>query len=302
MLVEDLKSGFARASTAVSAIILSVAVMAMSSSGALAQAAAPSIAAATAAAVPAAPIAAPKRDLGDMFAKLPCSAPKALARVDGVLGRTSRRLALNEPVTILALGSSSTAGAGASAPEFSYPSRLAQELARRFPKASINVVNRGVNGEDAADQLARLDTVLAEKPDLVIWQFGVNALLRDVGAEATSSMAEQGIKRLKAAGIDVLLLDPQFAPKVIAKSTVKEMVGMFNAIARRAHVPVFKRFAVMQHWHESQSMEFDRFVTADGLHMNDWGYSCLARVLGDSLADSVANAQTLANAAAVDPY
>ncbi len=74
---------------------------------------------------------------------------------------------------IIAVGSSSTAGAFASSPDKSYPSRLAVELKERFPGQPITVINRGVNGEEAPDNLARLDTdVIAEKPDLILWQVG----------------------------------------------------------------------------------------------------------------------------------
>ena len=243
------------------------------------------------------------KSVSDILSRLPCSAPKTLAHLDGALNRTARHIALNEPLTIVALGSSSTAGAGASSPAFSYPSRLEIELKRRFPKSDINVINQGVNGEEAPDELARLDTIIEEKPDLVIWQIGTNAVLRDIDAESISSMAQQGLARLKAAGIDVLMIDPQFAPKVIAKSAARDMVNMISAIGRRTHVPVFQRFAVMQSWHDQQSLDFDRYTVADGLHMNDWGYACFAHVLSDSLADSLVNANTVANAAhVIDPY
>jgi acyl-CoA thioesterase I len=100
-----------------------------------------------------------------------CSAPADLARLDRALDRTTRRLAAGLPITIVAIGSSSTAGAGASSPDHSYPSRLAVELQQLFPGHPITVINRGVNGEEASDMLTRLDqTVLSEKPDLVLWQ------------------------------------------------------------------------------------------------------------------------------------
>ncbi len=85
-----------------------------------------------------------------------------------------------EPIKIVALGSSSTYGAGASTSAAAYPSRLAEELAQRFPGHEITVLNRGVNGEEITDMLARLDTaVIAEQPDLVLWQVGTNSVLRD---------------------------------------------------------------------------------------------------------------------------
>jgi acyl-CoA thioesterase I len=72
---------------------------------------------------------------------------------------------------IVALGSSSTAGAGASSDAATYPSRLMVELARRFRTQPIIVLNRGISGERAVDMLARFDeSVAAERPDLVLWQ------------------------------------------------------------------------------------------------------------------------------------
>ena len=158
-----------------------------------------------------------------------CSAPKELARLERPLTRTGRLLAAGLPIRIVAIGSSSTAGAGASSPDASYPSRLAAELADRFPDHEITVLNRGVNGEEASDMLARFETtVIAERPDLVLWQVGTNTVLRDNPVAPTSSLIEKGIMQLKAAGADVILIDPQFAPKVIAKSALSRMLDLLH--------------------------------------------------------------------------
>jgi acyl-CoA thioesterase-1 len=99
------------------------------------------------------------------------------ARFDYPLPHTARLLAAGKPIKIVALGSSSTYGAGASSSAGSYPNRLAQELARRFPGQEFTVLNRGVNGEEITDMLKRLDSaVLAEHPDLVLWQVGTNSV------------------------------------------------------------------------------------------------------------------------------
>src|SRR5687767_10734974 len=105
-----------------------------------------------------------------------CDAPAELVRLDHPLPRTERRLAAGLPLTIVAIGSSSTAGAGASSPAMSYPSRLEVELRQQFPRQEIRVINQGANGEDAREMLARWDeSVVANNPDLVIWQVGTNS-------------------------------------------------------------------------------------------------------------------------------
>src|SRR5262249_27366188 len=80
-----------------------------------------------------------------------CVVAPGQARFDFPLPHTARRLASGEPIKIVALGSSSTSGAGASTSAFAYPNRLAEELTRRFPGHQITVLNRGVNGEEITD-------------------------------------------------------------------------------------------------------------------------------------------------------
>src|SRR6516225_1324517 len=82
-----------------------------------------------------------------------CTARTELARFDRPLIHTMRRLAEGQPLTVVAIGSSSTAGAGASSPDATYPSRLAVELRARFPSREITVLNRGVNGEETNNMM-----------------------------------------------------------------------------------------------------------------------------------------------------
>jgi len=233
-------------------------------------------------------------DLNSVFKTQPCLQSKSLAQLDAPIARVAKRLDAHEPVTIVAVGSSSTGGSGASSPSYSYPSRLERELRQRFPDTPISVINQGVNGEDTASMMARMDAVLAPKPDLIIWQLGTNTLLRDGNIPETGTLLQAGINRIKKTGADVLLIDPQFAPRVNAKPAVSEMVGLIAYVAKQAHVPVFRRYVAMRHWHEDQAIAIDRFITADGLHMNDWGYSCLARLLAENITATVARSRAVA--------
>ena len=214
-----------------------------------------------------------------------CVAPPDLTRLDLPLRRTARRLAVHRLAMIVALGSSSTAGAGASSAEGTYPSRLMAELARRFPTQSIIVLNRGISGERAVDMLARFDdSVAAERPDLVLWQLGTNAVLRGYEHSKSDALIHEGIRRIKAIGADVVLIDPQFAPKVIVRSEIADMIELISSAAKQENVDVFHRFALMRHWHDVDGIPFEVFLSPDGLHMNDWGYNCFAKALADAVA------------------
>jgi acyl-CoA thioesterase-1 len=226
-------------------------------------------------------------------ADAPCVAPADLVRLDLPLERTARHLASRKLTLIVALGSSSTAGSGASSAEASYPSRLMVELARRFPTEPIMVLNRGVAGERAVDMLARFDdTVASEHPDLVLWQLGTNAVLHGYEHAKSDSVIREGIRRIKATGADAVLIDPQYAPKVIARSQANDMVDLISSAAAQEKADVFHRFALMRYWHEHERFPFETFLSADGLHMNDWGHSCLAKALADAIVDAAALDQT----------
>jgi lysophospholipase L1-like esterase len=213
-----------------------------------------------------------------------CAAPAELTRLDAPLPRTAERLRSGARLRIVALGSSSTAGFGASAPGKSYPARLGAELRRRLPGHAIEVLNKGVGGEEAADMLRRFEKdVLGARPDLVIWQLGTNSVVRDQDLGRFEAVMREGVGRLRAAGIDLLLMDMQFAPKVTAQPRHLEMERRIEAVAAAAGVPVFRRFALMRHWVESGQLTLKRMLSPDGLHLNDLSYGCLAAHVAEAI-------------------
>ena len=216
-----------------------------------------------------------------------CSAPADVLRLVQPLTRTAARLARHEPLTIVAIGSSSTYGAGASSSANTYPSRLAVELKALFPKETITVINRGVNGEEVPDMLRRFaDGVIREKPDLVLWQVGTNSVLRDKPLGPTSPMILEGIRQLKKIGVDVVMIDPQYVPRVIAKADAEGMVRLIATTAKQGDVDLIQRFAMMRWWHDHEHMDFSEFASSDNLHMNDWGYACLAKQISASISEA----------------
>lgn len=228
---------------------------------------------------------------GDILTRVPCLPAKGLKDVPGSLPRVARRIAAGEPVTIVAFGSSTTVGFGTSSPAYTYPNRLADQLRRKFPTSDITIINRGMGGQDAPEMMKRFDAaVLDADPDLVIWQLGTNTVVKGSESDvaATAALLEDGIARLQAKGIDVVLIDPQYVPAVAARTeNASRMVKLLGDVAKLKNVSIFPRFEVMRQWHEDEKLPFDKFVIGDGLHMNDWGYACFAQLLGDTIIASV---------------
>jgi lysophospholipase L1-like esterase len=229
------------------------------------------------------------KSAGDIFSRVPCLPPKGASKSMGSLPHVASKLVAGQPVVIVAFGSSSTAGFGATSPDFNYPNRLAAQLRRQYPTADISVINAGKGGEDAPEMMNRLQTsVIDMHPDLVIWQVGTNAVLRNLDPGETAKLVEEGITRIQSVGADVVLIDPQYSPRVNEHAeSAGKMMTLLNKTAELRKVGIFPRFAVMKDWHEKQAIPIENFVIADGLHMSDWGYACFAQLLGDDIIKSV---------------
>ena len=104
------------------------------------------------------------------------------------------------------------------------------------------------------------------------------------------------MNRLKTNGADIVLIDPQFAPKVIVKPDAERMVSLIAREAKQANVHLFRRFAVMRHWREVQGVPFETFLSGDELHMNDWSYACVAKALAGAIAEAATRSSAVAQA------
>jgi hypothetical protein len=71
--------------------------------------------------------------------------------------------------------------------------------------------------------------VIDAKPDMVIWQVGTNAVLRNLDPVTTGKLVEEGVGIIQAAGADVVLVDPQYSPAVNAKGeSASKMVNLLS--------------------------------------------------------------------------
>jgi acyl-CoA thioesterase-1 len=218
-----------------------------------------------------------------------CKAPKELLRFKAPLHHLAAAVRTTREIKIVALGSSSTAGTGASGRGACYPSRLEAELNTRYPGKRFTVINLGVGGQLARTMLARIGTeVLTQKPTLVIWQTGVNDAISDVGVDDFRGTLRRGIAELTSHGIDVILLDMQYYPRSEYVARYRDYLTAMRDVGKEKNIPILHRFDIMKYWVASAQFSADELLAPDRFHANDLTYGCLADILADAMQDGLA--------------
>ncbi|WP_157982073.1 SGNH/GDSL hydrolase family protein [Oceanicella sp. SM1341] len=190
---------------------------------------------------------------------------------------------------VLMIGSSSTAGVG-SGVERAYPAVAGHLLAERLgDAASVRVVPRGVGGERADGALSRLAREIDEtRPDLLVWQVGTNDAVSDVTLDALEQTVTRGIAMARDAGIGVILIDPQFYPRVSTNPRYADVVAMIDRLGDAEGVPVVRRFERMRRAETLGPEQINALLAKDAFHMSPLGHECLARDLTATILSSAA--------------
>jgi hypothetical protein len=161
----------------------------------------------------------------------------------------------------------------------------------QYRNLRIDVLNRGRGSEEAIEELRRFNAdIFAERPSLVIWQVGTNAVFHNYDLDEVAAHIAEGLQRLRVEQMDVLLIDPQYTPAMLLaeKADASErMVSLISAVAGNARVNLFRRWELMRHWHQYNNISVDQFFdpsdSQDKLHQNDWTTLRVSKALCDAI-------------------
>jgi acyl-CoA thioesterase-1 len=196
-------------------------------------------------------------------------------------------------IKIVAIGSSSTAGEGSIVP---YPCRLELALRKRFPDRMIDVLNRGIGGQEAPSEVSRFESdVLAEAPALVIWQVGTNAVFRkeEFNLDDVAKSIATGLDWLAGLSMDVVLMDLQYTTAVVKPEKIEfagQMEALISAAAEKATINVFRRFALMRRWYVEDGIQIAELIDPTDLvqlHMSDWATNCVTQALDSAMTGAL---------------
>jgi len=218
-------------------------------------------------------------------ATLPCDAPRDQIDFKYPLPHFAESLKHGRKTRIVAIGSSSTAGADGVLP---FPPRLEMLLREKFYGRMIDVVNRGIGGQEAPEELSRFESdVIGEAPSLVIWQVGTNAIYRnqDYNPDDVIAAITAGLGWLDGLPMDVVLMDLQYTRAIVGDKIElsKVMVSRISDAAEKAKVNVFHRFALMHRWNEAY-IPLAELDDGGQLHTSEWATKYVAMALSAAIA------------------
>jgi hypothetical protein len=203
-------------------------------------------------------------------------------RVEGVQSEIAfpllpvKRAIADKKLSILVVGTGSSQLGNGTA----YPARLQAALVRQLPGVAVTVATDVAMRRTAADMVKTLPPALAAaKPNLVVWQTATVDAIQAVDPEQFSQALEKGIRLARAAGADVIFINPQYSPRTESMIALGTYVENMRWVAVQQEVPVFDRFNLMKAWYERGT--FDLYSATKKLDMAGLVHDCIGRLLAD---------------------
>ncbi len=189
--------------------------------------------------------------------------------------------AVAEPLRIVALGDSLTAGLGLPRAE-GFVAKL--EAALRAKGHDVEVVDAGVSGDTASDGLARLDWSVGDDAGAVIVELGSNDALRGVDPKITRDALDRLLARLAERKLPVLLAGMQ-APPNLGADYGEAFNAMYAELAERHGALLYPFFL--------DGVAADRSLNqADGMHPNALGVTKIVERLLPSVEELIGRVAT----------
>ena len=233
-----------------------------------------------------------------------CECPMSKLADPATLPHFAAAIRQKNTIEILAIGSSSTFGIGASTVDRAYPFQLQDILERTFKDRDFYISNSGVGGEVAAQTAKRLMNEVALKlPDLVLWQVGTNDVLAGVPVEEFKATVQSTLQWLKFHQIDTVLIGLQYSPAVETNERHQAFSRAISEIAAEDNVLLVRRYDAMRF---VALTKWEGLLSGDGLHQNDHGYHCMAEhiahaVVASAFSRDVSPASTVEEARRLRP-
>lgn len=217
----------------------------------------------------------------------PCKVPDVDLAAPTALPNIANVLRARGPVRILAVGAATATGLSSSTGGAIYPARLEKILERAFGNTNIEIIHRGVAGEVAeitADRI--MSEVALDRPELVLWQLGIDDALSRVSPDAFEATVRGTIRWLKENGVDVVLVGQHYSPRLARDPNCAAIRAVLQRLASEEKVLYIRRYDVMRAIARTHTNL--QLMARDNFHLSDLGYRCMAEHVAHAVIHSVA--------------
>jgi hypothetical protein len=191
----------------------------------------------------------------------------------------------DKSLSILVVGAGSSQLPGPNGAANSYPARLQQSLSRKLPGVQVSVTTDVKSRRTAVDMVKTLPAELAAShPALMLWQTATVDAMQAVDPDQFSQALDKGIRKARAAGADVMFINPQYSPRTESMIALGVYVENMRWVAVQQEVPVFDRFSLMKAW--SDQGTFDLYSPTKKLDMAERVHDCIGRLLADLVLEA----------------
>lgn len=218
-----------------------------------------------------------------------CPVPAYLLATDSALPKVADAIKTKKRLDILVIGSGSSTLVGPDGASASYPARLEAALREKLAGVTVEVktdLRPKKLASEAAEGFAALMAKFPEdrRPALVVWQTGTIDAMRAIDPDEFRTALDTGIAALQAAGVDALLVNLQYNPRMETVISVSPYNDTMRVVAQQYDIPIFDRFSIMRHW--SDAGDFDLFGPVHGLAIAKRVHDCLGRSLAAMVVEA----------------
>lgn len=213
-----------------------------------------------------------------------CDVPDYLL-TNSTLGRVSAAVHDRRKLDIVVVGTGSSTLPGQDGASKGYPARLEASLRSRLPKIEVNVIPEVKSARSAAEMAKSMEQIVkARQPTLVIWQTGTYEAMRGVDADEFRGEIEEGVEKLRSAGVDAILVNMQYSPRTETMLALDPYNEAMRLVAREQDLTLFDRLAIMRYWNDTGA--FDLYAAGKDPAMAQQVHDCIGRALASVVIEA----------------
>ena len=157
---------------------------------------------------------------------------------------------------------------------------MVRALHAALPSVEFRLTVRGGRGMTAEDMLPLIDAALKQQRyPLVLWQTGTVEAVRGLQPDGMLDVLHTGAERVRDAGGDLVLIDPQFSRFLRANTDLDPYENVMQQVATMPGVALFHRFDLMRAWANDGRIDLERAPKADRDKALEELNACLGKAL-----------------------